>query len=700
MSNLRELSVSIGIEIDDNPLKELNEMFKDIDDAINSLDISSITRLERGTGSLLDEFNDLGAEIRETDSRLGGLEADSLRDIEMEVDNVDNAFGQLKGGIVGIGMAIASAFAVDQIKDFTFAALDAAASSQARDAQFESVFGDLEELAGEGLAKISQETGMFENRLKGSFTQIAAFAKTSGMETAEALSLTERATLAAADSAAFYDRSIEDVTENLQSFLKGNYENDAALGISATEMTRNAAAIDLYGEKFNDLSELEKQFTLLNMIEQGNAATGALGLAAEEANTWENQMGNLKQGWADFLDKVGSPILGRAVDIVADMAIALSNIDPEPFMMFISNSFDKLIELKDTAAETFSIFKDIFSGNGLSAESAMMLIGELGIPPEVVESIVNFGNEVGDKFNFVKDLVSQFVNDVIIPLMPLAQEYVETAFDYIGNVVGATTNVFGGFWSIIEGLFNDVIVPLFPVMKEIISVAFDYINPILELAGSLFDAVASVVRFLVEEVVVPLFPLVTATIETAWAVIEPVLSAFADAFEIIVGAVDSALEKITSFFNYLSKTDAGELLGTIASGAGDVFGAVFGFETGLGRVPYDNMPAYLHKDEAVLQAENADALRDAGILKGDGRHPEIDLTASKMASDHDLKIEGPQDYRSERFAPVSSQTTITNSFSIVVQGGNTNEETAFNIREAMEDFFADLGAVMPQVREG
>ncbi|MDS2926275.1 phage tail tape measure protein, partial [Streptococcus pneumoniae] len=101
---------------------------------------------------------------------------------------------------------------------------------------------DMETQAREALNAIGQEMDIVPERLQGSFTQMASFAKTSGLDTAEALDLTSRATRAAADGAAFYDKSIESVTESLQSFLKGNFANDAALGISATETTRNAAA--------------------------------------------------------------------------------------------------------------------------------------------------------------------------------------------------------------------------------------------------------------------------------------------------------------------------------------------------------------------------------------------------------------------------------------------------------------------------
>ena len=86
-------------------------------------------------------------------------------------------------------------------------------------------FGDMESQASKSLQTIADNTGIAENRMKGSYTQIAAFAKTTGLDTSDALSLADRAMVAVADSAAFYDRSLEETTESLQSFLKGNYEN-------------------------------------------------------------------------------------------------------------------------------------------------------------------------------------------------------------------------------------------------------------------------------------------------------------------------------------------------------------------------------------------------------------------------------------------------------------------------------------------
>lgn len=236
-----------------------------------------------------------------------GFEVDkkSEKQAESSIRGLKNLASKLLG-VIGIGFSIAGLGNL----------AEAAADVEALKSQFAQVFGDLEEEAAARLENIADSTGVAANRMKGSFVQIAAFAKTTGMEQAQALEISDRAMQAVADSAAFYDRSLEDVTESLQSFLKGNYENDAALGLSATETTRNAAANELYGKSFKDLDEAQKQLTLLKMVEDANKLSGAYGQAARESDTWTNQLGNLKQNLKDLKAVAGGVILQPAVAVI------------------------------------------------------------------------------------------------------------------------------------------------------------------------------------------------------------------------------------------------------------------------------------------------------------------------------------------------------------------------------------------------
>lgn len=184
-----------------------------------------------------------------------------------------------------------------------------AADVKAMNAQFEQTFAGVEDKASAAMQRVADSSGIIETRLKGVGTKLYAFAKTTGMDTPQALNMMERSLTVAADSAAYYDRSLDETTESLQSFLKGNFENDAALGLSCTETTRNAAANKLFGESYMELSEAQKQLTLLQMVEDANKLSGAMGQAARESDGWENIVGNLREALKQLAAAVGENIL-------------------------------------------------------------------------------------------------------------------------------------------------------------------------------------------------------------------------------------------------------------------------------------------------------------------------------------------------------------------------------------------------------
>lgn len=254
--------------------------------------------------------------IRELLIRYGfEIDRNSQSNAEQGINKL-KSFAATALGAIGIGFSIAGLGAL----------AEAAGEAEALESQFTQVFGDMEGQASEALQKIAEDTDILEGRMMGSFSKIAAFAKTTGMDTGQALELSERSMVAVADSAAYYDRSMEEVTESLQSFLKGSFEQDTALGLSCTEVTRNAAANELYSKSFNDLDEAQKQLTLLKMVEDANAASGAMGQAARESDTWTNQLGNLQQHVKDLKAAVGSMFLKPAVMVLKELSALLEPV--------------------------------------------------------------------------------------------------------------------------------------------------------------------------------------------------------------------------------------------------------------------------------------------------------------------------------------------------------------------------------------
>ncbi len=240
----------------------------------------------------------------------------------------------------------------------TAVGVDTAAEVRAEASAFEQTFGDMQDTATKAIGRVADESGILQTRLNTLGSKIYAFARSSGGDAVESMNLMERALQAAADSAAYYDTSVEQATETLQSFLKGNFANDAALGLSATETTRNAAAMELFGQKYNELSEIQKQETLLKMVEDSQKLSGALGQASREADGWENVLGNLKESWRQLKAAFGEPILDSVTPMLQSATAAVQDftakVDWEKVANVITTGFDSAVDACKTLMDTLN----------------------------------------------------------------------------------------------------------------------------------------------------------------------------------------------------------------------------------------------------------------------------------------------------------------------------------------------------------
>lgn len=299
----------------------------------------------------------------------------SLNAVQEQANSVSN---NMKSSLKKLGSAIVAAFSVAAIKQFGQQCIESAAQVNAANSQFEQTFGSMESQAKSAIQSVAKESGILETRLQGVGTSIYAFAKTTGMDSANALNMMQEALQVTADSAAYYDRSLEDTAESLKSFLKGNFENDAALGLSCTETTRNAAANKLYGKSFVELSESQKQLTLLEMVKDANKLSGALGQASRESDGWENVTGNLKESWNQLLAVIGKPILQVATNIVQKLSSAIAKLTE-----YAKNAVNSLSELFNWGGD------DTANSISAAASSAENLSSEAENSSESLENVAD-----------------------------------------------------------------------------------------------------------------------------------------------------------------------------------------------------------------------------------------------------------------------------------------------------------------------
>lgn len=653
MSSMRDMFV--GIYFRDEATRILENLDRQMDAVEDS--VVGMGRQLVGAGRNIDRFGSAGINATRDVERGFGEAEDSAREFDNGVDRATSSVDGLKRTLRNMVGIVAGVFAVDKIKNFGLSAIEAAAGFQAMDAQFEQVFTGIQSTADENLNKIAKQTGMLPERLKGSFTQIAAFAKTTGADTADALSLTERATLAAADSAAFYDRSIEEVIGNMQSFLKGNFENDAALGISATETTRNAKANELYGKSFVKLNESQKQLTLMAMVEDGNKLSGALGQASRESDAYENQLGNLKQSWMNLKGKIGGPLLQPFVDGMASASQWIENFDTDKLV----GKIDRVVSFVGTAKDSFmSLVND--SGN------VSDLWQKFGLPKDTSDNIQSFANTmrknvvVGIKvastaFEGLKVGVGWLIEhkeavlavgggiaggiaafkgiNAGIQAFSTIKSFAG-AFSMLSNPIGLTALAIGGL--VMAGIYlyrnwdtiKEKALGLWQTLRE---------NPMMAMVAGPIGALIGAGIYLYnnwDTIKGKAIELWTTATEK-FAGIKQSVSDFVQPaigwFETIGQKWDSFKSSLSSFKVPKWVSTVGSKIGSLAGGG--VFKGLFNgsHATGLERVPFDGYVAELHKNESVLTANQSNMLRRAGILsQGSSGTPELNLDNNDSAN--------------------------------------------------------------------
>lgn len=680
-----------------SPLRNAVRAFENIDRMVNDID-RSIRDMERTTRNAGDQMRRVGDQAGGSQADIARLE-NEIEEMRRELERASGGAGDLEGNLRDAGREgssaadniggafkkvagiLAAVFAVDQIKDFVGGAIEASAEAAATSAQFTEVFGDLEGEAGKRLAAIGDEATILENRMKGSFTKMAAFAKVGGMDTADSLDLADRSMRAIADSAAFYDRSLEDTTESLQSFLKGNFENDAALGLSATETTRNAAAVDLYGKKFIELDEAQKQLTLLQMVEDANKVSGAMGQAARESDGWENVMGNMTQAWTDFKAIVGVPFLELATKGIKWATDMLQNIDAQGIADRIGGMFswigDKISAASgviETARRTFGALKDILSGENETTENIFWAWGldpatfgpitegiELirtvfgalrdvmsgenetaenifwawGLSPESWGSVTSILESAKNYFNIVVDAYRQ-LGEFIMGMTPTIVKIFQDLWGILQPIFDALAIAFRVIGDVFSVVFNSIIMPLLKLVWGAFEVLWSIVNPILQLLGIAIKVTFGYLEWIWDNIVKPILKYIGDALTDLYEVAEPVLTGIKDFFEGVSDAISGAMDQVDDFVAGLKNVKIPDWITNGVSAAVDWLmpGAPDGSHYhGLNNVPYDGYTARLHKGETVLDRDEAKAYRSG---KGGGVNVSVTGNTFHVRQDSDV----------------------------------------------------------------
>lgn len=267
-------------------------------------------------------------------------------------------------------------------------AIEAAATVEAEEAQFNAAFSSMASTATKALKNVQDSTGILYTRLRTVGTKAFAQLKGAGLDSADAMAAMEKYTNLAADAAAYYDISLEDADARLRSFMRGNTEAGDAIGLFTSETQRNDRAMEKYGKKWLQLTEAQKQMLMLDIAGTIYEQSGAIGQAARESDSWANIMGNLGEAWKIAMAKLGSPVKASISPIIDRITAFVS--DPEvqtkieQFGLGVANGITEFVNKFDEMTKDGGVFDNVQSfindiSEALSSEGTGSVLTAIGV---------------------------------------------------------------------------------------------------------------------------------------------------------------------------------------------------------------------------------------------------------------------------------------------------------------------------------
>ena len=116
--SIRDVDVSIGIDVDQNPLRQLNQRIDEFIQSLNNITTNGIDDFINSINNASGDINNLNNNVDDLNNNLnnlGGGGAGNLNNLNNGANQATSGFGKLKGAIVAVGAAITAAIAVDKI---------------------------------------------------------------------------------------------------------------------------------------------------------------------------------------------------------------------------------------------------------------------------------------------------------------------------------------------------------------------------------------------------------------------------------------------------------------------------------------------------------------------------------------------------------------------------------------------------------
>ena len=308
----------------------------------------------------------------------------------------------------------------------------------------------------------------------------------------------------------------------------------------------------------------------------------------------------------------------KAAELFGDnIAYTLSPLieqNTEDYDGLIQRANDLGLVMGDDAVKAGVTFGDTMSDVQQSLGALGNNLMSSAIP--LLQTLLNY---IIDRLPQIQAMVDRFapvLMSLLENILPIFMNFAETLlpiiFDLLEQLLPVLSEIIEGVLPIFTDILNIIMPPLIEIIQALLPALLPLIQAILPILQPLFDLLSFVTTTVLQpiiSVISSIANVISRTLVVALKSLTPVVNGVKDVFAKVFGGlfnvvkapINFVIDGINLFINALNKIKIPDWVPAVG-GKGINLPLIKKLRVGMDYVPYDDMPALLHKGEAVLTA--------------------------------------------------------------------------------------------------
>lgn len=323
----------------------------------------------------------------------------------------------------------------------------------------------------------------------------------------------------------------------------------------------------------------------------------------------------------------------KAAELFGDnIAYTLSPLieqNTEDYDGLIQRANDLGLIMSDDAVNAGVVFGDTMSdvSQSLGAIGNRIMAGIIPLLQTVLNLIIDHMPEIQAMINKLAPILISMLESILPIFIEFAQELFPILFDLIEQLLPIITEIIRNLLPIFTDILKIILPPLIQIIQQLLPVLLPIIEALLPLLKPILDLLAWCITNVLQPIITHITNIanvISRVLVVALKALTPVLNGVKNIFQNVFGGlvnivkqpINTLIGGLNSFISMVNRIKIPSWVPGFG-GKGINLPFISRLRVGIEEVPYDEMPAILHKGERVLTKEEAKEYDNAKNQKND-----------------------------------------------------------------------------------